>query len=84
MSTADEQAKTLAALGILAAVPMIVFLACMLGAAFGAITGWVSALMFPATFAKVTAFTGLQPYQFGALAGFLGGFFRPAVFGKKT
>lgn len=57
----------------------ILFFSAALGAAFGALAGWLVAIWFPLTAAKVAMSTGYLVYQIGAILGFVGSFFRPVV-----
>ena len=56
-----------------------IFFTAAWGSALGALAGWLTAIWFPATAAKVAASTGYLVYQLGAILGFVGGFFRPVV-----
>lgn len=57
----------------------VIFFSAAIGAALGALAGWLVALWFPATAAKVVASTGYLVYQLGAILGFVGSFFRSNV-----
>lgn len=57
----------------------LILVGCILGAACGAFSGWIVAMVFVDTFAKLTALTGFAAYQLGAIAGFFGGFVRTIV-----
>lgn len=62
---------------------LLVFIACVGGAAFGALGGWVVGWFFDDTlYAAQRAFhisPALAPWQLGAALGFVGGFFKTSV-----
>jgi hypothetical protein len=62
------------------------FLAPLLGAAFGAFSGWVVGLIFTDTMGKLVTVIpgGFTPLELGAALGFIGGFFKSTVTTKKS
>lgn len=73
----------LALLGAVFAVSALVFFGAVIGAASGAVGGWITGMFFPATMGHVATALGFTaPYQVGAAAGFFGGFVRSKLSSK--
>lgn len=69
--------KIIKAFGLIALFVFLVAISAGFSSLFGAMAGFISNMLFPTTFAKLTTIVGFAPYQIGAIIGFVGGFFRP-------
>lgn len=74
--------KFLTAIGAIVLVPLLLFVACLVGTIFGAIGGWVVGIFFSETILGILAqlgVSGVSMWQLGAFLGFVGSFFRTRV-----
>ena len=72
----EKIAIGLVAIGAGAALVVLSPLLALLGAAFGALSGWLVGLVFPTVAASVFTITGFYAYQWGAMLAFAGSFFK--------
>ena len=75
--------KELIGVGILAVIgaASLIFFVPLLGAIFGAFSGWVVGLFFDETMATFIQWLEVEasPWQIGAVLGFVGGFFKSVL-----